>query len=169
MLYWTQYVTFWVWDFCSVYVGLYFVNSLVLIGEPNPGSEGFHFPSIYYFFFGFFWQKWLDSIPCLFSKQCNYYEVCIDTLMTIPSFLAVLHFAWTTRRINYISSCFRFFHTAWRLEILRSQNLKHNHTLNWGEDRGGQPPPGDWCLGLVPPPETHRNLEKLWDWCIKMQ
>ena len=29
----------------------------------------------------------LDSIPCLFSKQCNYYEVYIDTLMTIPSFL----------------------------------------------------------------------------------
>ena len=31
-----------------------------------------------------------------------------------------------------------------------------------GGQGGTDPPPGDWCLGLVPPPtETHRNLEKL--------
>ena len=36
------------------------------------------------------------------------------------------------------------------------------HTLNWGEDRGGQTPPRDWCLGLVPPlrpTEIWKNYE----------
>ena len=39
------------------------------------------------------------------------------------------------------------------------------HTLFWGEDRGGDspPPPGDRCLGLVPPPLRPTEIWKFFE------
>ena len=48
---------------------------------------------------------------------------------------------------------------SWRgaeaVEVSLTLHIGSNHTLFWGGQEGTDPPPGDRCLGLVPPPETH--------------